>query len=212
VLLISSKGDEVNGRSEFVVKKLSPTEPTLLIKLAVDAPRTYSISRIEKVLRKDYGFKTRLLGESSVEATYSTTLSKYTEVLEKIAKLPQSFPESFSADLAVCIEYWIVIRARPCLHGDNCYSTPEHVICLTEANGKQVYIHYSKKRGYVSLKPLQKPVKVVADPLQLPSTVFLHCTVLCELQSLTSILEKDVHLLKSVVKYMLESCDERPIH
>jgi len=202
----------VNGRSEFAVKKLSPTEPTLVIKLAVDVPRTHSVSRIEKVLRKDYGFKTRLVGENSVEATYSTTLSRYTEVLEKFAKLPQSFPDTVSADLAVCVEYWIVARVSRCLYTSNCYSTPEHVICLTEADSKHVYIHCSRKRGYVSLKPLQKPIKVVADPLQLPSTIFLYCTVMRELQSLASVFEKDVHLLKSVVEYMLESSDERPIH
>jgi len=212
VLLSSLKGDEVNGRSEFAVKKLSPTEPTLVIKLAVDVPRVYSVSRVERVLRRDYGFKTRLMGESSIEAIYSTTLSEYTEVLEKIAKLPQSFPDTVLANLAVCIEYWIVVRTAPCIYSGNCHSTPEHVICLTEVSGKQIYIHYSKKRGYVSLKPLQKPVKVVVDPLQLPSTVFLYCTVMREFQSLINTFEKDVHLLKTVVEYMFESRDERPIH
>jgi len=211
-LLISSKGDEVKGRPEYAMKKLSPTEPALVVKLTVDTPRTYSVSRVEKVLRKDYGFKTRSMGETSVEATYSTTLSRYAEVLDKIAKLPQSFPDTISANLAVCIEYWIVIKTLKCLHTSNCHSTPEHVICITEANGKQVYVHCSRKRGYVSLKPLQKPVKVVVDPLQLPSTVFLYCTVMRELPSFASIFEKDVHLFKSIVEHMLESSDERPIH
>ncbi|WP_052833841.1 hypothetical protein [Staphylothermus marinus] len=163
----------------YSVKKLSPSEPMLIIRLLVETPRQIPLTKIEKVLSREYGYKTMITSPYSLEARISMPIRLLSELLNKIESTIRDLSMKTSS---ICIDYYITLKNNMCL----CSVYKNKIIrrevlgsktfCLMEINDDIVaYIYCRLDKRYQTIRFLEKEKIINSDLLQLPKTLFIKC-------------------------------------
>lgn len=163
----------------ILMKKLSPPEPRLTIKLFAETPRQVPLTRIEKILSNKYGFKTSIISPYSLEARITMPLKLYVKLLEK---LWSALKDLSGKTLTICMEHYIVLRNSECLcnifenEALKQQSLGTKMFCILPINEKNAaYVYCRIDRRYQTIRFAKKEKIIVNDLLQLPKTLFILC-------------------------------------
>ncbi|ADI32583.1 hypothetical protein [Staphylothermus hellenicus] len=165
----------------YSVKKLSPSEPMVTIRLFIEVPRQIPLTKIEKTLSRKYGYKTMITSPYSLEARISMPIRLLSELLDKVESTIRDLSVKASS---ICIDYYVVLKTDKCLC--NIYDDKKiikrevlgsKIFCLVEISDDIVAFIYCRldKKRYQTIRFLEKEKFTSSDLLQLPKTLFIRC-------------------------------------
>jgi len=163
-------GDEEKILPENRVKKLSPTEPRLNISIKLEVPMHISTTKIEKIARLKYGWKTQLISTYTIEVLITTNPNNYPLVFQKIKEFINEIPR----EVLLCISYWITLKITDHIYCREGVKINEKTITLKNLNEKTIYIYCNMKKKYMTIRFIEEKITTI-DPLQIPKSIFIKC-------------------------------------
>ncbi len=181
------------------MKKLSPTEPCFNLVFSVEIPPSIPTSKIEKKLRQKLGFRTKLIAENIVQMKISVELSKAKEIIEQFKSAINEIANELPSNSIICSEYWFIVKNMECICR-NGVKVNDRIFCIIEFNGKYARIYCNNVENYVSIKFFSKKPSLNVDPVQVPATVFTHCTEISRINTIVEIILSDINTILSVIE------------
>ncbi len=159
--------------------KLSPTEPLFIARITIETKQDYPLTKIEKLLRKQYRARTNITSPYTLEARFITRHSpeEIRKLLNKIIELWKNLGDKITS---FCIESYIVLKNMPLpqkLLEKIIKKTRinEREIILVKSNSVLMYIYHNTSKRTISIRPLKNLIITNIDLLQLPKTSYIYC-------------------------------------
>ncbi|MCD6301530.1 MAG: hypothetical protein J7L82_05610 [Staphylothermus sp.] len=159
--------------------KLSPSEPSFIVRITIETRQDYPLTKIEKLLRKNYRAQTNITSPYTLVAKFVTKFhpNEVYELLNKIAKLWKNLENRITG---FCIEPYIVLKNAPLPP-----NLTEKVIKKTRINNKEIilasinnmliYVYHNADKRTTSIRLLKNLITMNIDLLQLPKTSYIYC-------------------------------------
>ncbi len=159
--------------------KLSPSEPLFIVRIIIETRQDYPLTKIEKMLRKQYGARTNIISFHTLEAKFITRHrpEEIHELLNKIMELWKKLGEKITS---FCLEFYMVLKNIPLpknLLEKTIKKTRinEREIILVKSNNVLIYIYHNTSKRSASIRPLKNLIITNIDLLQLPKTSYIYC-------------------------------------
>ncbi len=204
-------GDEDMPATDTHMKKLSPTEPKLTVKMLIEVYQAHPLSKTEKILRSRHGFKTSIMNPHMLEAKITMPLRLLTELLDRVR---MALEDIMSGSRSVCIEYYVFSKNTcKCLEYRNkvltSTKTRDRVVCLISMGEKPAYVYCNLRKRLETIRFPQITLGQTIDLIQLTKTIFMKCysNSGLNIEEILGNIKNNIELYqKSIIS------DERPIH
>ncbi len=180
------------------MKKLSPSEPYIIINMQIYCKATIPISRLGRIIEKNYGYVVELNPPYMLTVRTRYRSSKLNKIYGDLKEL---FDKIIRYIDSVCIELYIYTRDKwskirqKLINGCNKYSDSRRELYLCFNSNEVYYLMYNRVRKYLTIRPI--PLRInMNDPLLIPKTLFRRCG------SPEEVISYSIKCLNSIQRYL----------